>query len=375
MLITRKRIVVGLGFSLVFMPTVPTKTYDYSTNNPVVVAGIIGAGIVGVCGLAYGLMKYLQKSPEQIADDAEKVFIAARPEGRRFYVEYMNLFMRACHTEPTLEDIESNFLEIVAYRMYVQGIDVEEHISLVQKSIKVLKKALEEVRGAVKDLQSRSITPIYERLKNIECDIESELRYLRDYHQRFSEHRAYFILAVFELKLRNEHGYEIALLQHNSADSYISLAPQLLQKAKAYSVYSDYSIVYYYELVRNYGETLDRYIRDLKHWYTKRVPAAKQLLDYFGYMRNCIADTSAFKEEHELKKADDARRRMIELREQEVRAQADMAAAAQQQAQAATEQARAAERQAYAAQQQVYLKQIELAQPKQQSTVVVVNQH
>lgn len=374
MLISRKRIIAGLSFSLLFMPTVSTKAYDYGTNNPVIIAGIIGAGIAGVCGFAYSLVKYFQKSHEQIADDAEQALNSARAEGRRFYSEYMNVFMPACGAEPTLDDIECNFLEAVASRMYRDGINVEAYIYTVKQSIESLEKALEEVKSAVKSLQSRNKTPLYDRLVNIENEIESQLGYLKDYHQRFSEHSAYFALAVFELKLHNAHGYDIALLQEHSGDSS-RLKKLLLQRAQAYSTYSDYPIVYYYELLRGYNETLNRYLRKLKYCYTKRVSAAKQLIAVFGTICNIIAATSAFREEREFKKADDARREQLELRRREVKAQADMAAAAERQAQAAKQQARAAELQAQAAQQQVYLKQRELDQPKPQSTVVVVNQH
>jgi hypothetical protein len=374
MLVSQKRVAISLAFVLLCAPVTPTKAYD--GNNASYTAGmacIIGAGIVGLCGLIYGIASYFKKSPEQIADDAEKVLHAAHAEGRRFYSEYMNVFMRARYGEPTLDDIEANFLEVIADRMYVQGINVEEYIYAVEHSIKSLEKALTEVQSARENSRSRSRTPLYDRLEKIGQNIAYELEYLRDYYQRFANHRAYLTLAVFEFKLRNAHPYEITLLQLYPVDSY-QLATSLLQKAKAYSIYSDYPMVYYYELLRGYNETLNHYIRDLNHWYPRRSQSAQQLIDCFGAICSIIADTPAFREERELKKEDDARRRMIELREREVRAQAERAAAAERQARAAQEQARAAERQAYAAQQQAQAAQQQARAAQQQQTVVVVQQ-
>jgi hypothetical protein len=360
MLVFQKRVAISLAFALLCTSATPTKA-DSNASYTAGMACIIAAGVVGLCGLVYGLVQACkQKSNEQIADDAEKAYNAAHQEGRRFYSEYMNVFMRACRAEPTLDDIECNFLEVVAHRMYTQGIGVEEHIYMLEKSISSLKKALEEVKGAAKSLlRSRNRVPLYNRLVKIEHDIESELGYLRDYHQCFANHRAYFVLAAFESKLRARYMHEFALADYYSTASY-QFEHQLLHAARTYHAHSAYPLVSYYAQLCSDIATLEWYIRDLKHWYPKRVGLANQLLGYLVPMRNVIANTFAFKEERERKKEDDAHRELLALRRREVEAQEAKARAEAQRALAAQQQAIAAQQQAAAA--------------RQQQTVVVVQQ-
>jgi hypothetical protein len=338
-------------------------------------ACIIGAGIAGVCGIIYGIAQYFKKSPEQIADDAEKVFHAAHAESRRFHSEYMNVFMRARYGEPALDDIECNFLERVAYSAQAQGISVSQYIDTMHSFIVTLTKSLEEVKGAIKSLQSCDKTPLYDRLVNLERDIEGELNFIKydDYNQRFSEHRAYFELFAVESKLYARYAPEIALLQPY-ADSY-QLEKQLLQRAKMCDVYNEYPIVSYYETLRDHIGTLSCCIRDLKYWYPKRSQSAQRFLEDLVYMRNIIADTFAFKEERERKKEDDAYRELLALRKREVEAQEAKAQAERQRALAAQQQARAAQQQACAQQTVVVVQQQVVQQAPSTSQSTATNQN
>jgi hypothetical protein len=71
-LVSQKRLLMSLSFTLLFAPVMPTKAYDSSMKNPTLIAGFIAAGILGVCGLIYGIVQACKKSPQQIADDAQE---------------------------------------------------------------------------------------------------------------------------------------------------------------------------------------------------------------------------------------------------------------------------------------------------------------
>jgi len=371
----QKRVVISLAFTLLCTSATPAKAHDSNVNNPALVAGLIGAGILGVCGIIYGIVQTCKKSNEQILKDAQEAFDRAQMYGQCFYPEYVNTFEQA-RFGSDLNYVEAYFLEAVVRRAQEPQvhINVEEHIDAVHRSLTLLEKALTEVKGAVESLKSRNKThqSIYERLVSLMHDIEAKLAYLRAYYQRFADHRAYFVLAAFESKLYARYKDAIALGNQCSTTSY-QFEKQLLHIAKMHNVQSEYPLVNYHAQLRDNIATLERYIRGLRYRYINRVTAAEQMFNYLVHIRDVIADTPAFKEEWERKKEDDARREMLALRQREVQAQADMAAAAERQAHAARQQAQAAERQAQAAQQQVYLKQIELAQPRPQATMVVVS--
>ena len=65
-LASKKRIIMGLSFALLFTPTVPTKAYDNNASNAALVGCAIGAGILGLCGIIYGITQLCKKSNEQI---------------------------------------------------------------------------------------------------------------------------------------------------------------------------------------------------------------------------------------------------------------------------------------------------------------------
>jgi hypothetical protein len=361
-LVFQKRVAISLAFALLCTSATPTKADGNNAGYTAGMACIIAAGVVGLCGLIYGLVQTCKKkSNEQIVDDAQKAFDTAHMYGRCFYTEYVNTFEQACYGEPLLDHIERNFLEPVACKAHEPHIHIHitEHIRSVQSSLSSLKESLKEVKGAIKSLlRSCNRVPLYNRLVKIEHDIEAELAYLTAYHQRFSEHQAYFILAKFVFELFEKYQRERAVPTQYIIEEW---AQQYVYIAKTSNGNSDYPIVHYHAVLCNHITILDCYIRDLGYQYTRDVPhAAKVLREYLMEICDFIVNTSAFKEELERKKEDDVHRELLALRRREVEAQEAKARAEKQRALAAQQQARAAQQQAAAA--------------RQQQTVVVVQQ-
>jgi hypothetical protein len=360
MLVSQKRVAISLAFALLCTSATPTKA-DSNASYTAGMACIIAAGVVGLCGLVYGLVQACKKkSNEQIVDDAQKAFDTAHMYGRCFYTEYVNTFEQACYGEPLLDHIERNFLEPVACKAHEPHIHIHitEHIRSVQSSLSSLKESLKEVKGAIKSLlRSCNRVPLYNRLVKIEHDIEAELAYLTAYHQRFSEHQAYFILAKFVFELYEQYQRELAV--PCGRDSY-QFMQQLLYFAKMYYAQHEYPLVSYHAQLCDDIANLQYYLRALKYWYPRRQNDVGELLCYLAQMRDIIANTFAFQEERERKKEDDAHRELLALRRREVEAQ--------------EAKARAEKQRALAAQQQAYAAQQQAAAARQQQTVVVVQQ-
>ncbi len=359
-----KRLLTTLALMVLCSSATPTKADDNNANT-LLIGSAIAAGIIGICGLIYGIMQSYKKSPEQIAKDAQEALDTAHMYGQCFHAEYMGTFQQACYEEPTLNEIERNFLEAVIRHAQDPNvhIDVEQHIDAVHSSLISLEKTLKEVEELVDDLllDDDTYLPIYDHLVTIMLKSEAELAYLKDYYQRFTEHRAYFRLAACEAKLLEK--YKDAIVGTNldsivwepfvvsiyDPEKVVTKETQLLHIAKMHNTHSNYPLVQYYLQLCNDIATLDYCIRSLTHQYSK-IHAAKKLWHQFSIIRDIIADDHVFKEEYKRKNEDDAQRVLLELTRRKVEAQEQMA-------RAATQQAMAAQQKAFAAQQQLYTKQ------------------
>lgn len=362
-LVFKKRIAISLAFALLCTSATPVKTSD-NNHNTLLIGSAIAAGIIGTCGLIYGIMQSYKKSPEQIAKDAQEVLDAAHRYGQCFHVEYVNTFEQA-HLGSNLEYVEHNFLKTVMRRAQQPDsrIDIEEHIDAINQSIATLENALKEVSTCVEHLLFDDATdlPIYDRLVTIMHQSEAELAYLKAYHQRFAEHRPYFILATYEAKLLERYNdaivgtnldsivWELFVVSIYDPEQLVTKETQLLHIAKMHNTHSNYPLVQYYLQLCNDIATLDYCIRSLTHQYSK-IHAAKKLWHQLSIIREIITDDHVFKEEYKRKKEDDAQRVLLELKRREVEAQEQMARAAMQQA-------LAAQQQAFVVQQQAYKKQ------------------
>jgi hypothetical protein len=358
--VSQKRTVMGLSLVLLLAPSVPTKAHNDTAGN--IAAGcLIGAGILGLCGIAAGIAYACSKSDEQVADDAKQLLRDFRHNPLwRFHTEYMNVFERAYYGTPGLDDIERNFLAVVANRAYYElNLSMESYISDLKDQVALLEKSLSDVKDRMRNLEAKreTYTAIYDRLSNLRRGLEDELSRFKPYYQRFADHRAYFALYAFESELYDVYKREFEIGRQYQYDPYF-LEYNLLRAAVAHDLSREYPLIKYHNRLSEHIETLERKLRDLKYYYPTRTPDAQKLLDYVIYMRGVIANSSAYKEERHRKKEDDARQELLALRRRE--------------AEAAEREAAAHQMRAVAEMQRACAEQARLAQ---QPTVVVVDRY
>lgn len=327
-LISQKRVVVGLSLSLLLTPVIPTKAYNENTGIAIGIGllGLIGAGIAYACG---------GKSDEQILDDAWRNLKDAQDIDRIFASEYMSS-----------GDIERHVLEPAARRAYYElKISVVNHLNKVQDAIKALEQSAKEAREAVQKLREKGKTyeRIYDRLIAIERDIDAELSYARAYYNRFAEHRAYFEIYALEQEICNNYQREIAYAYEYRPETY-RFEEKILKMVQSYDTYTEYPLVRYYNKLNNYVHRLESALRDLRYHYMDRTPTAQNTLLYLTRIREIIGNAPEYRAEAYRKKQDDMRqeeialqRRIAEAREREALAMAARADAEYQRAQAERE--------------------------------------
>jgi hypothetical protein len=327
-LISQKRTVMGLSLALLLAPSVPTKAHNDTAGN--IAAGcLIGAGILGLCGLAAGVAYACSKSDEQIADDAKQVLRDFRHNPLwQFHTEYMNVFEQAYYGTPGLDEIERNFLAVVANRAYYElNLSMESYINSLKDQLALLEKSLSDVKDRMRNLEAKreTYTATYDRLSNLRRGFEDELSHFKPYYQRFADHRAYFAIYAFEAKLHHDiYKREFEVGRYYQYDQYL-LEYNLVQTAVAHNLSREYPLLKFHSRLSEHIETLDRKLRDLKYYYPTRTPDAQKLLDYLIYMRGIVANSSAYKEERHRKKEDDARQEMFAMQQRAIAAEAQCA--------------------------------------------------
>lgn len=329
--ISQKRTVMGLSLILLFTPAVPVKAVHNDTAGNIAAGCLIGAGILGLCGLAAGIAYACSKSDEQVADDTQQELRNARHDRQRFYTEYMNVFERAQYNSAGLNEIEQSFLSVVAYRAYYEfnHFSIETYINTLKDHITYLEKSLSDIKDRMRSLESKGQTysSIYDRLSGLRRDVDTELNHLlKPYYQRFVDHRGYFAIYAFESKLYDLYKREFEIGRQYQYDTYL-FERLLLQTISAHQLNRNYPLVDYYNRLSENIETLEYKLQGLKYYYPKRTPEAQQLLDFLVYVRGVLANSSAYKEDRQRKKEDDARQELLALRRRETEAAEREAAA------------------------------------------------
>ncbi len=307
-LVSQKNVVLSL--SLIFLASSLTHLNARDNSTESAVSGLaIGAGILGLFGLAAAGIAYAySKSDEQLAQEAEEAVREAHRAGHRFYGDYVNVFMRPRPGSPTLEEIELYFLFGIALNSYYANSSVEDYIDTLANYVKALDYAFDQVADRMRTLEKNreTYTGIYKRLAAVAREISHENAYLKDYYQKFADHRAYFALYAYEAHLLKTYETEFELGRQYQNDPYL-FEFYIMQTINGYNLSYDYPLIAYYDRLNNHIDNLRVYIQNLRYYYPGRTPAAQQLLDYMIYMRGVIANSANFRQEKRIKKEDDDR--------------------------------------------------------------------
>lgn len=382
--VTQKRLVMGLCATLLLMPSAPTKASNNNALGTVAASCAVAAGIFGLGYLvAQGIRYAWTKSDEQVSQEAEEALRNARSEGhhtgQRFYAEFMNTFMNAWNGNPSLAEIENNFLSRVAYLAYYSynRFDMAIYIKTLSNYKTALKDSLDQVSGRIAELRNdrRTNEYMYNRLVDLERALQAELQWYEQYYPKFADHRAYFEIYDFESRQYETYAREFEVGRQYAHDRY-AFGSLIMQEIHAKDLDRNYPLVTYYNRLNRHIETLKGLIKNLRYHYAARKPEAQQLLDYLLAIRDVLVNNTEFKKEAKRKRDDDERREYMErearAREREARAREQEAAAREREAHAREMEACARMRRADAERERNRIERERLAQQQAMQTQVTV---
>lgn len=350
-----KRVVMSSCAILVCVASSPTHTEDNLISKIATGCAII-AGL-GLAGAAIGYA--FSRSDEQVAQDAHTNLNTIHAELSKFY-----MYTQAVPSYTTdLYVIEQDILYPIGVEALRINVSMHDYISFFGDLLAKIRGDLSTISDRMNSLErnDRTYESIYARLRQLRREISEELPILDSYYTFLHAHESFFELYAFEAKLYAYYAQELEIGRLYVNDTYL-FERYILQVVGTHDLRSEFPLVKYDKNLSRDISLLSEYISNLSYYYSGRIAAAKQLLDYLKFMRGTLEASYSFKEEKRLQREADERRAHLEYERQQANARQREAVA--QEARAAAEWARAREERER--------NRIERERNTQQPTIVII---